>query len=62
MIYLLILLAFIISIVFSMLIIPRILIVALTKRLFDMPNERKYIQEPFPVLEEYHLPRLFYSH
>ena len=41
MIYLLILIAFVISIVFSMLIIPRILIVALTKRLFDIPDERK---------------------
>lgn len=41
MIYLLISLAFVISIIFSMLIIPRILIVALTKRLFDIPNERK---------------------
>lgn len=41
MIYLLILIAFVISIIFSMLIIPRILIVALTKRLFDIPDERK---------------------
>lgn len=50
MIYLLILLAFIISIIFSMLIIPRILIVALTKRLFDMPNERKIHTEAIPRL------------
>lgn len=50
MIYLLILLAFIISIVFSMLIIPRILIVALTKRLFDMPNERKIHTGAIPRL------------
>ena len=50
MIYLLILLAFIISIIFSMLIIPRILIVALTKRLFDMPNERKIHTEVIPRL------------
>lgn len=50
MIYLLILLAFIISVVFSMLIIPRILIVALTKRLFDMPNERKIHTGAIPRL------------
>lgn len=50
MIYILILLAFIISVVFSMLIIPRILIVALTKRLFDMPNERKIHTGAIPRL------------
>lgn len=50
MIYLLILLSFIISVVFSMLIIPRILIVALTKRLFDIPNERKIHTEAIPRL------------
>lgn len=50
MIYILILLAFIISIIFSMLIIPRILIVALTKRLFDMPNERKIHTGAIPRL------------
>lgn len=50
MIYLLILLAFVISIVFSMLIIPRILIVALTKRLFDMPNSRKIHTGAIPRL------------
>lgn len=50
MIYLLILLAFIISVLFSMLIIPRILIVALTKRLFDMPNERKIHTGAIPRL------------
>ena len=50
MIYVLILLAFIISVVLSMLIIPRILIVALTKRLFDMPNERKIHTGAIPRL------------
>ena len=50
MIYLLILLAFVISVVFSMLIIPRILIVALTKKLFDMPNERKIHTGAIPRL------------
>lgn len=50
MIYLLILLAFIISVVFSMVIIPRILIVALTKRLFDMPDERKIHTGAIPRL------------
>ena len=33
-----------------MLIIPRILIVALTKRLFDMPNERKIHTGAIPRL------------
>lgn len=50
MIYLLILLAFVISIIFSVLIIPRILIVALTKRLFDVPNERKIHTGAIPRL------------
>ena len=50
MIYLFIFLAFILSIIFSMLIIPRILIVALKKRLFDTPDERKVHQGAIPRL------------
>lgn len=41
MLYLLIVIGFFVSVFFSSLIIPRILIVALRKRLFDVPNERK---------------------
>lgn len=41
MVYLLILLCLSISIVLSWLIIPRILVVAFRKKLFDIPNERK---------------------
>ena len=50
MIYLLIFLAFAISIVFSMLIIPRILIVALKKKLFDIPDKRKVHTGAIPRL------------
>lgn len=39
--YLLIILSLLISIIFSALIIPRILVVAFRKRLFDIPDERK---------------------
>lgn len=41
MIYLLVFLAFIVSVALSSLIIPRILVVAFRKKLFDAPNERK---------------------
>lgn len=41
MIYLLIFTAFLISVILSALILPRILVVAYRKKLFDVPNERK---------------------
>lgn len=41
MIYLLVVLGFFISVILSSVIIPRILVVAFRKRLFDAPNERK---------------------
>ena len=50
MIYLLILLAFTISALMSMIIIPRILVVALKKRLFDIPDSRKVHKEAIPRL------------
>lgn len=50
MIYLLILLAFLISVLMSMVIIPRILVVALKKRLFDMPDSRKIHEGAIPRL------------
>ena len=50
MIYLLILLAFTISALMSMIIIPRILVVALKKRLFDLPDSRKVHKEAIPRL------------
>ena len=49
MIYLLILLAFTISALMSMIIIPRILVVALKKRLFDIPDSRKVHKEAIPI-------------
>lgn len=50
MIYLLILLAFTISALMSMIIIPRILVVALKKRLFDIPDSRKVHKGAIPRL------------
>ena len=50
MIYLLILLAFAISSLMSMIIIPRILVVALKKRLFDIPDSRKIHKGAIPRL------------
>ena len=54
MIYLLILLAFTISALMSMIIIPRILVVALKKRLFDIPDSRKVHKEAIPRLGGLH--------
>lgn len=50
MLYLLIIIAFIVSVFFSGLIIPRILVVAFRKRLFDVPDRRKIHQGPVPRL------------
>ena len=50
MIYLLILLAFMISVLMSMIIIPRILVIALKKRLFDIPDSRKIHKGAIPRL------------
>lgn len=62
MIYLLIFLAFVISVVLSMLIIPRILIVALKKRLFDLPDKRKVHKGAIPRLGGISFaPTIFFS-
>lgn len=50
MLYLLIIIAFVISVFLSGLIIPRILVVAFRKRLFDVPDSRKIHQGPIPRL------------
>ncbi len=50
MLYLLIITAFSISVFLSGLIIPRILVVAFRKRLFDVPDSRKIHQGPIPRL------------
>lgn len=50
MLYLLIIIAFATSVFLSGLIIPRILVVAFRKRLFDMPDSRKIHQGPIPRL------------
>lgn len=50
MLYLLIITAFAISVFLSGLIIPRILVVAFRKRLFDVPDSRKIHQGPIPRL------------
>lgn len=50
MLYLLIIIAFIISVLLSALIIPRILVVAFRKRLFDLPDDRKIHQGLVPRL------------
>lgn len=50
MLYTLILIGFILSVFLSALIIPRILVVAFRKRLFDVPNERKIHEGAIPRL------------
>lgn len=50
MLYLLIIIVFAVSVFLSRLIIPRILVVAFRKRLFDMPDSRKIHQGPIPRL------------
>ena len=48
--YLLTTLSLVLSILLSALIIPRILVVAYRKKLFDIPNERKVHDEIIPRL------------
>lgn len=50
MFYLLIIISFLLSILLSWLIIPRILVVAFRKRLFDMPDARKIHNQAIPRL------------
>lgn len=50
MLYSFIFLSFIVSIILSLLIIPRILVVAFRKRLFDIPNDRKIHKGMVPRL------------
>lgn len=50
MLFLLIIIAFILSALLSWLIIPRILVVAFRKRLFDIPDERKIHSQAIPRL------------
>lgn len=50
MLFLLIIIAFTLSALLSWLIIPRILVVAFRKRLFDMPDERKIHSQAIPRL------------
>lgn len=62
MLYLLIITAFAISVLLSRLIIPRILVVAFRKRLFDMPDSRKIHQGPIPRLGGLSfVPTIFFS-
>ena len=57
----LIIIGMIISILLSSFIIPRILVVAFRKRLFDVPDERKVHQGIVPRLV-FHLLPLFFLH
>lgn len=50
MIYILIIIAFVVSVILSAMIIPRILLVAFRKKLFDVPNERKIHEGIVPRL------------
>lgn len=50
MIYILIIIAFVVSVILSAMIIPRILLVAFRKKLFDIPNERKIHEGIVPRL------------
>lgn len=60
--YLLIILSFSLSILLSWLILPRILVVAFRKRLFDIPNERKIHQKAIPRLGGLSfVPTIFFS-
>lgn len=60
--YLLILIAFAVSVLLSWLIIPRILVVAFRKRLFDQPNDRKVHTEVIPRLGGLSfVPTIFFS-
>lgn len=62
MIYLLIIIGFIVSIFLSGIIIPRILVVAFRKRLFDMPDERKIHTGAVPRLGGISfVPTIFFS-
>lgn len=62
MLYVLIVTGFIISILLSALIIPRILVVAFRKRLFDIPNERKIHEGAIPRLGGLSfVPTIFFS-
>lgn len=62
MLYLLIILSFAISILLSWLIIPRILVVAFRKHLFDTPNERKIHRGNVPRLGGLSfVPTIFFS-
>lgn len=55
-------LAFLVSVFFSWLIIPRILVVAFRKRLFDQPDERKIHTEAIPRLGGLSfVPTIFFS-
>ncbi len=62
MLYLLIIIAFAVSVLLSRLIIPRILVVAFRKRLFDVPDNRKIHQGPIPRLGGLSfVPTIFFS-
>lgn len=57
-----VLLAFLVSVFFSWLIIPRILVVAFRKRLFDQPDDRKIHTEAIPRLGGLSfVPTIFFS-
>lgn len=62
MLFLLILIAFTVSVLLSWLIIPRILVVAFRKRLFDMPDARKIHSQAIPRLGGLSfVPTIFFS-
>lgn len=62
MLYLLIIIAFIVSVLLSGLLISRILVVAFRKRLFDQPDERKIHTEVIPRLGGLSfVPTIFFS-
>lgn len=48
--YIFIILAFVISVFIARLIIPRILMISLRKKLFDIPDERKIHKRAIPRL------------